>query len=194
MKRIMIELLAIFLLFATTPFALAQHGGHGGTSSSSSGFGHAGHDSPMADLQRTLMLQATDDQRQAFAKCMEATERVHKVADEMVGPGSRWRYDADVFPGQKEQLQTALADMTTAHQQFKQTLSQAQEKELNKYFNKLERLQSDVSSRLLGLDRELTTGKPDPRRVYSDAHKIKEAVDKWRSEHRKIAKEMSIAG
>ena len=192
MKRIN-EVLATLLLAGLAPVALAQHAGHGGTSSGG-GFGNPGHDASMGDFQRALMLQATEDQRVAFTKCMEATERARIVADQMVGPGTRWRYDASVFPGQKEQLQAALAEMDTAHQHFRHTLSQPQEKEFGKHLSKLERLQAELSSRMLRLDRELATGKPDQRRIYSDAHKIKESADSWRSDHRKIAKEMGIGG
>ena len=192
MKRIN-EVIATLLLAALAPVSFAQHGGHGGTSSGG-GFVNTGHDSSMRDFKRALVLQATDDQRAVFAKCLETTERVHKVADQMVGPGTRWRYDVGTFPGQKEQLQAALAEMGVAHQHFRHTLSQPQEKELGKYLNKLDRYEAELRSRITQVDRELFTNKPDPRRLYNDTHKIKEVTEKWLSEHRKVAKEMGIGG
>lgn len=185
--------LATLLLATLAPVAFAQHGSHGGTSSGG-GFGNTGNDSSMREFKRALLLYATADQRAIYAKCMEATERVHKLADQMVGPGTRWNYDAAVFPGQKEQLQEALAELDAAHQHFRHTLSQAQEKELGKYFSKLDRYEAELGSRIAHVDRELSTNRPDPRRLYSDTHKIKEVAEKWRSEHRKIAKEIGIGG
>lgn len=192
MKRIS-KMLAILLFAALVPVAFAQHAGHGGTSSGG-GFGHAANDSAMGDFQRALRLQATDDQRVAFANCMKATKKVHKLADQMVGPGTRWRYDADVFPNQEKQLQAALAELDAVHQQFRHSLSQDQEWELRKYISKLDQLNTDLGERIARVDRELSRNKPDWRLLYSDTHKIKEQTEKWRSEHQKIAKEMGIGG
>lgn len=184
-----IKTLAALLLFVTVPFAYAQHG-----SAYSAGDGHAGQNSAVANSQQALMLKATDDQRIAFVKCRETTERVRKLVDQMVGPGTRWRYDSRIFPGQEAQLKSALADMRAAHQQFRQTLSSEQEEGIAQRLSKLEQLQSDLNARIAGLDHELMVAKPDWRRLYSDAHKIKEATDKWHSESEKIAKEMRISG
>ena len=181
--------LATLFLFATAPLALAQHGG--GTHSPSAG---VGHDPSEADFQRTLSLRATKDQRMAFAKCRQANEKVRKVVDKMTGPGTRWRYDPRAFPEQNEELQTAVKDLTAAHEQFRQALTPAQEKELQKHFDRLEQLQTTLDSQMSRLGDELTVRGPDSRRIYSDAHKIKETADKWHSEHKKIAKAMSIQG
>jgi hypothetical protein len=183
------QVLVTLFLFATAPFTLAQHGG-------GMHFPSAGHasDSLTADSQRMLLLRASEDQRMAFAKCVQANARVRKVVDKMTGPGTRWRYDARVFPGQNEELQIAVKDMTAAHEQFRQALTEAQEKELRKHFDKLEQLQVGMNSQMARLDDELTVREPDSRRIYSEAHKVKETADKWQSEHKKIAKAMSIKG
>ena len=138
-------------------------------------------------------MRAGDEQRMAFGMCANAGRSVHKIADQMVGPGTRWRYNDKIFPEQKERLQIALAVMTAAHEQFRQTLGDAQAEELGKRLAKLDRLQNELRRWMSRLDDELTINKPDSRHVYAYTHKIKEIADKWRSEHKKIAKEMSIA-
>jgi|GEM_PF-4838841 chromosome segregation ATPase len=187
------KLLATLFCAALVPVAFAQHSGHGGTSSGG-GFGNTGNDSAMRDLQRAMMLSATDDQRMAFAKCMEATDRVLRLADQIVGQGTGLNYDAAVLSERKEQLQAALAELGTVHQHFRHSLSQPQEKELRKYLGKLERVQTELSKRIAQVDRELSASKPDSKRLRDDTHKVKEVAEKWQSEHRKIAKEMGIAG
>ena len=177
-------LLAILLLATYAPFALAER-----TGLNSTGTGRAGHESAQAIPQHTL--NANDDQLVAFAKCQETTDVVRKIADEM---GTRWRYDAKGFPEQEADLKAAVAGMTTAHQRFRRMLSSDQEERLTRHLSKLEQLQADLSSLIWSLDQELSLAKPDWRHLYSDAHKIKEAAERWRSEHRKIAKEMSISG
>lgn len=188
------QVLATLLLGVLAPIALAQHGGHGASAPSDGGYGNAGGDSSMRDFQRALMLQATDEQREAFSNCFEATARVRILANQIVGSGSGWRYDAAIFPGQKEQLQAALAQMGDAHHHFRHSLSKAQEKELGKSLGKLDRYDVELGSRIAQLDRELGTNKPDPKRLYKDARKIQEVAEKWRSEHRTIGKAMGIAG
>jgi hypothetical protein len=99
-----------------------------------------------------------------------------------------------VFPKQANDLGIAWAEMTAAHTQFRQELSQTQNDELRERFSKLDLLQAEVGSRILSLDEELSLDKPDWRRLYSDAHKIKEAADKCRAELKKIAKILNISG
>lgn len=140
------------------------------------------------------MLSATEEQRTAFARCMEATDRVLRITDGMAGPGTGSNHDAGAFAEQKEQLPAALAALATAHQHFRHSLSQPQEKELRKPLSKLEGFQADLRKRMAQVDRELATNQPDPRRVHGDTRKIKEVAEKWKSEHRKIAEEMGIGG
>lgn len=193
MKRLK-QVLTMLILAAVAPVALAQHSGHGGASSGG-GFGSAGADSSLRTFKRALLLQATDEQRVAFATCLEATERAQEIADQIVGSGtSVLHYDASVFPRQKEQLQAALVEMGAAHRHFRQLLSQAQGKELGKYLGKLDRFDAELGSRMARVDRELSKGKPDPRRLHSDTHKIKEVTEKWRSEHHKIGNEIGLGG
>jgi len=82
--------------------------------------------------------------------------------------------------------------MAFAHRHFRETLSDAQAKELGERLARLERVQDGIDQWMSRLNEELAGNNVDSRRVYADAHKIKELADKWRSEHRKMAKEMSI--
>jgi hypothetical protein len=185
--RKLIALLTAFLFFAAAPNAPAQHG-------SGTHYPAAGHNSPTSDSRRTLMMPASDDQRMALAMCTNAGESVRKITDKMVGPGTRWRYEDKTFRGQEERLRIALAVLAASHEQFRGTLSEEQAKEIAKRLAKLDRLHREVLLALSELDEALTDKHPDPRRVYAEAHKIKEVAEHWGSEHKKIAKEMGIQG
>lgn len=186
------KLLYALFSFTAVTFVLAQHD-HGG------GGDHAGHasapsvDSPVVDFRKAIMMQATDDQRMAFEKCKEATERVHQTTNIILGAGGNWHYDSSVFSGQNEQLQSALSEMTATHVQFHHVLTEAQAKGLKKHLNKLEQFQNDLSSRAAQINNDVASSKPDSRRIYNDVNKIKQDLDKWRAEHSKIAEEMGIA-
>ncbi len=197
------KVFAALLLSATAPFEFAQRGAispyaltqRGGIHS----FGHAGHDSAAADSRQNPALRATDTQREAFAHCMAATgaarETGWSVGDKTYWNSWRYRhlgYDLDAVYSKKDQLRSTLADMTAAHQQFLQILSPEQATELKPNLSKLERLQGDLNLQLAQLNEALTATKPDSFRVSTRLYGIGKTIDKWRSQHRKIAKEMGI--
>ena len=101
-------------------------------------------------------------------------------------------YDLDAVYRKKDQLQSALAGMATAHQQFLEVLSPEQTTELRPTLSKLERLQGDLNLQMSQLNEQLAASRPDSFRVSTGLYGIGKTVDKWRSQHRKIGKEMSI--
>jgi len=193
MKTVM-KVFATLLLSATVQLAFAQRGG-GGIDS----FGHAGHDSAEADSQRNFALQATDPQREAFAHSMAATEAARDTGRSM-GDNTYWNswhnrtagYDLTTVYRKKDQLQSALTGMATAHQEFLEVLSQDQHSELGSNLSRLEQLQGDLSSQMSQLNEALMAARSDSFLVSTRLYGIGKSIDKWRSELRKIAKEMNI--
>ncbi len=193
MKKMM-KVFATLALSAAASFALAQRGG-GGINS----FGHAVHDSATADSRRSLVLQATEEEREAFAHCAATIEAARQTGRSL-GDNNYWDswryrhlgYDLDAVYRKKDQLQSALVGMTVVHQQFLEVLNQDQATELRPDLNKLERLQSDLNLQTSQLNEELMAAKPDSFRVSTKLYGIGKTIDKWRSQHKKIAKEMSI--
>ncbi len=161
--------------------------------------GHTGDESAMIESQRTFLMPATDIQREAFADCMTATKATHKLIDRMPDQGSYWRvrrngpYDLSVASSKREQLESALNDMAAAHRQFLQTLSQEQDAELGPNLSKLELLQVDLNLEMPQLDRELGSARPDSFRVSTNVYRIGKTINKWHSQHKQIAKKLSIS-
>ena len=187
MKRT-IEVLVMLLLTAATPFALAQRGGSGV---------HAQHDRSKVISQSTPMMQVTDDQRTALAKCMEATERVRQAVRQMTkkhSPYSRSHmiYNLNTVSEQTGQFEAALTDLTTAHQEFRNTLDEAQDSRLEKRLRKLDHLQAELNSRVTKIDYGLAAERLDSLDISRNVDMVVRAANGWRSEHRKIAKEMGI--
>lgn len=185
-----------FLVFTTAPFALTQRGG-----AHFSGFwmGHTGDDSTTIESQRALLMPATDIQREAFAYCMTTIKAVHKLIGRMPDQGSYWRvrrngpYDLSAASAKREQLESALNDMAAAHRQFLQTLSQEQDAELGPNLSKLEQLRADLNLEMPQLDKELGSARPDSFRVSTNIFRIGRTINKWHSQHKKIAKKLSIS-
>ncbi len=191
-----IGVLATFLVFTTAPFALTQRGG-----AHFSGFwmGHTLHSSTTIESQRVLLMPATDIQREALAYCMAATKAAHRLIGRMPDQGSYWRvrrngpYDLRAASAKREQLESALNDMAAAHRQFLQTLSQEQDAELGSNLSRLEQLQADLNLEMPQLDKELGSARPDSFRVSTNIYRIGKTINKWHSQHKKIAKRLSIS-
>lgn len=192
--RTTIKLFAALLLSAMVLLAQAQRGG-GAVHS----FGHTGNGSATADSRRALAFQVTDGQHDALAHCMAATEAARELG-RSVGDNTYWNswryrhvgYDFNAVYRKKDQLQLALADMTASHQQFLHVLSEEQVTELRANLNSLDRLQGKLSLQIYQLDDELTAAKPDSFRVSTRLYGMGKTIDKWYSQHKKIAKEMSL--
>ncbi len=151
---------------------------------------------------QAVRMIATPAQRMAFAKCMEAMERLRGTVNQMPRIGSPWSRsrvsyssnDLDALSDLREQLETDLADLTSAHQKFRKGLTDAQQREFERRLSKLEHLGAQMNSEASRLDRDLIAAKPGPAspNISWDVDSIKRVAGKWRSEHRRIAKEMSI--
>ncbi len=191
-----IVVLATFLVFTTAHLALAQRGE---AHFSGALMGHTGDDSTTIESQRTLLMPATDIQREAFAYCMTAIKAAHELISRMPDQGSYWRvrrngpYDLSAASAKREQLESALNDMAAAHRQFLRTLSQEQDAELGPNLSKLEQLQADLNLEMPQLDKELASSRPDSFLVSTNIYRIGTTINKWYSQHRKIAKKLSIA-
>jgi G:T/U-mismatch repair DNA glycosylase len=185
--KMRIGVIATFLMLVIVPFVLAQHGG---AHFSGAGIADAGHNSTKLD-------QATGIQREAFAYCMTTADAARKTGRQM-GSNSYWNakhgiYDLNAVYRGKPQLQLALTDMAAAHQQFLKVLSQDQNTALGPNLSRLEQLQTGLNLEMSQLNQELRAVRPDRFRASTSVYEIGKTLDKWRSEHKRIAKKMSIS-
>jgi septal ring factor EnvC (AmiA/AmiB activator) len=180
--------LATLLLFAAASLAFVRPGAAAVRVSA----GHTGRNASGGAFTQSLSMNATDEQRMAFAYCVSATEAVRRLSKRMVSLNSHWRYNTKVFPGQKEQLRSSVANMTEVHEQFLQSLSQAQAKALSQDLKELEQLQTELNAELSQLDEEWTSSRSDRGNIATSVYRIRKIADRWRSGHGKIATEMGI--
>ena len=187
--KIPIREVASLLLFVVTPLAFGQRGGSE----------HIGHPH---DPVRDQILNATADQRAAIAKCLEATEQVRQTADKMPRIGSPWSRSRRTYSarelstllGLSEQFEAAVANLAATHQEFLEELTDRQASELQRQLKKLDQFEARMNSGDSQLNRDQAAAKPGPfsPNISWDVDSIKRATDKWRSEHRKIARELGI--
>lgn len=188
MDRKLAVIVALTVAFST--LAGAQRGGTM----------HIPHRLPAQPYDQALI--ATDNQRTSLQQCMENTDRLRAVANRMPRIGSPWirsrlsytTSDVSALSNLTEQFEAALTDLIATHKAFREELTDAQRTRLERRLRKLEHLESKMDSDATELDRDLAKAKPGPAspNIAWEVNSIKSAVDKWRSEHRKIAKEMGV--
>ncbi len=145
---------------------------------------------------------STNDQRVALAKCMKATEQVRIHASEMQAMGRPWgrgrlgysTNDLVILSDYRDELRLALSNLAAVHQEFLKGLSEAQEQRLEQPLRKLEHLQAELSVRMSEFDHDLLKAEPGPDSsgISWDVNGLKRVADKWRSEHRKMEKQMGL--
>ena len=188
--KITIREVASLLVFVAAPLVIAQRGG---------GSEHIGHShGPVRDQT----LNATADQRAAIAQCLEATVLVRQTADKMPRIGSPWsrsrrnysNRDLSALLDLSGEFEAAVADLAATHQEFVRELTDHQASELKRDLKKLDQLEAKMNSGAAQLNRDLAVAKPGPFSpdISWDVDSIKRSADKWRSEHRKIGKELGI--
>jgi adenosylmethionine-8-amino-7-oxononanoate aminotransferase len=128
---------------------------------------------------------------------MMATETARKTGRSM-GSNSYWNarhgfYDLSAVYRGKTQLQSGVTEMAATHQQFLNVLNQEQKTALEPKLNKLQQLQTNLNLEMSQLDEELMATRPDKFRASTSVYEIGRTLDKWHSEHKRIAKRISIS-
>lgn len=187
------QVVVVLLLATMVATVFAQETGRpGGTTSSGGRTGWARRDRTV-DFQRAVLLQATEEQKVAYRDCVATSDKARKLTDNILGPDTRWQFYPDLRSEQLKDVEGAVQDMFQGHQHFVQELSRAQEKALEKQLQRIEKLRSAIDQRIHRVVAEVQSSRPDRIAVHKDLRGIKESLDKWRSEHRAIGKEIGVA-
>ena len=185
--------IAMFLVMTVEPFALAQHGGVHLTDAE---IGRHENNPTTIDFQRAPLVQATNKQREAFAKCMATTEVAGRTGRSM-GDNTYWNglhgpYNLSAVYRYKDQFESALTEMEAAHRQFLTTLSQDQVTKLKTHLSRLEHLHALLIVQMSRLEKDLKAVRPDSYRTSIEVYDIGTTIDNWHYEHGQIAKKIGI--
>ncbi len=206
-------LLLAIALIAAPATALAQRGGGGGggnigNGSSSGTVGRNSiplicvHDCPalrdnlneedsLKNFRQALAVQATAEQRAAFAKIAQYTET---ASDRL----QLFRRSLNQTPksaaptDQAAPLNQALEQARAGNQNFLSSFSEAQKTGLRDATAKLAKADSDLDKEIKTLDQSLHTPKPEPDPIAASAAALDKALAAFQSEQLALAREMSI--
>jgi hypothetical protein len=142
----------------------------------------------LKDFRRSMALQATADQRAAFAKVSQYAEA---ASDQLLAfrkplqPGTTLADRASV-------LDRAIEKARASNQNFLAALSTAQKSGLQDLIKRLSKADSDLDRQVKALDQLLLAAKPDSEPLANAAAALDKALASFQSEQLALAREMSI--
>jgi hypothetical protein len=203
-------------LFASPESAFAQHGGGGGGGHGMSGGGGTGgggrpdgvaDKDDLKDFHRALALQATPDQRSAFAKIAQYTQ---SAGDQLQGfreslqkrgaaPSPSSPADSSISSSASSSvsdrigaLDMAFSQARAGSQNFLTSLSAAQKSGLKDITNKLAKADSELEKQTKILDQIVKTTKLDNQQLANTSANLEKELANFQSEQLALGREMGI--
>ncbi|MGD0414742.1 MAG: hypothetical protein ABSA80_05260 [Terriglobales bacterium] len=204
------EFIVTIALLAGPCRMLAQHGGGGGGGAGAGGAagGHnpmpiiCVHDCPalrnglneeddLKNFRRAIAMQATAEQRAAFAKVAQYAET---AGDQL----QNFRKSLQQVPAasplsdRAAMLDQAIEKARASNQNFLTSFSSAQKSGLQETARKLGKADSDLDKQTKTLDQMVLTPKPDGEQIANSAASLDKALASFQSEQLALGREMSI--
>jgi hypothetical protein len=192
-----ILIVGITLLLCPGP-ALAQHGGggggHGMGSPSAGGTGRpdgVSEKDDLKDFHRAIAVQATADQRDAFAKIeqylQDAANRLQALRESLTkAPASA------SLSGQAGAVNEAIEKARSGNQNFLTSFSPAQKSGLKDLTKKLAKADSELDKQTKTLSQAVQSVKPESEQVANSSASLEKALAGFDNEQLALGKEMSI--
>ncbi len=210
----MAPLLLAVALIATPGTVRAQRGGGGGgggnigDGSSSGTVGRNSipliclHDCPslreglnaddtLKNFRQAIAVQATAEQRAAFAKIAQYTQTASDSLQTFRQSQPQGSPTA-APPDQAASLTQALEQARAGNQNFLSSLSETQKSALKEVIARLARADSDLDRQIKTLEQSIHAAKPEPNLIATSAAALDKALAAFQSEQLSLAGEMSI--
>ncbi len=191
---------------------LAQRGGGGG-GGGGGGVGHNGmpiicvHDCPdrrkelntdddLKNFHRSIAMQATAEQRAAFAKVSQytqaASDRLRDFHESLPKVSASLSPADHALADRGTALDQAIERARAGNQNFLGSFSDAQKSGLKEITNKLAKVDSELDKQIKTLDQIVQAPKPDSAQIDTSAANLDKALASFQSEQLALGAEMSI--
>jgi len=193
-----VAVLIVGIALLTSPRTmLAQHGGGGGHGIPTGAGGGSGRPAGVSekddlkDFHRAMALQATAEQRAAFAKvalyAQAASDRLQAFRESLPKvPASSPLADRETA------LDQAIEKARAGNQNFLTSFSSAQKSGLKDFTKKLAKADSDLDKQVKTLDQIVQTTKPAGEQIANSAASLDKALASFQNEQLALAREMGI--
>lgn len=166
-----------------TGISSAQHGGHGGHGGGHTGPINSGYDSSMADLQRSMAVQATGTQVASLHRMLQASQAIRKTITEIQ------KAQSTELPKLLESLRTKVTAEGSGRQEFVASFSELQRNYLKasiRKFEKASRQLNDVVTELLG------SPPSDAAKLAKKTEQVNKAISALEMHQQSLAHEMGV--
>jgi len=184
-------------LLASPGRTLAQRGGGGGHGMPTGGAGSAGPASGVSskddlkDFHQAMAVQATDEQRAAFAKVAQCTQDASdrlKTFRELL----RKVPASSPLSDRATALDQAIEQARASNKNFLASFSSKQKSGLKDIAKKLEKADSDLDKQVKTLDQIVQTAKSDGEQIASSAASLDKEIATFQDEQLALGREMGI--
>ena len=194
-------IIAVVLLagvLANPPRVLAQHGGGGGGHGIMGGGGAGGAGRPdgvnekddLKDFHRAMAVQATEEQRAAFAKIAQYTQA---ASDQLTAFRESARKGEPMpLPERGAALDQAIAKARASNQSFVTSFSDAQKSGLKDFTTKLGKAEGEVDKQIKALDQMVQAAKPETEQIVNTSASLEKEFASFQNEQRALGREMGI--
>jgi hypothetical protein len=200
LPNLAIAIVGIALL--TTPCSVfAQHGGGGGGGHGMMSTGAGGvvggrpdgvdDKDSLKDFHRAMALQATAEQRAAFAKVTQYTEA---ASDRLKAFRESLQKEptSSALPDRATALDAAIEKARASNKNFLVSFSSAQKSGLKDITNKLEKADSELDKQIKTLDQIAALPKPETEQIAAFAASLDKEFAGFQNEQLALGREMSI--
>ncbi len=157
-------------------------------------------DDSLKNFHRAMAVQATDEQRAAFAKIakqiQDASDRLQAFRESLQkAPTGSTLSDGNLSESASSAVQSivqGIEKVRAANQNFLTSLSPAQESGLKETTKKLANTDSDLDKQSKTFDQIIHAAKPESEPISNSAAVLATALANFQSEHLALGKEMSI--
>ncbi|HUD55321.1 MAG TPA: hypothetical protein VMR02_08845 [Terracidiphilus sp.] len=143
----------------------------------------------LKDFRRSMALQATAEQRAAFAKVSQYAEA---AADQLHAFRKSLQPSVTSLELAGHALDQAIEKARASNQNFLASFSAVQKSGLQELVKKLSKADSDLDRQIKALDQILPAAKPDSETIASAAAALDKALASFQNEQLALAREMSI--
>ena len=202
---IIITIAVVGVVLLTTPcIVFAQHGGGGGGGRGMMSTGAGGvvggrpdgvdEKDSLKDFHRAMALQATAEQRAAFAKVTQYTEAASdqlKAFRESLSKAPAFSSSSSL-PDRSTALDASIEKARASNKNFLVSFSSAQKSGLKDITNKLEKADSELDKQIKALDQIVAIPKPETEQLATSAASLDKEFAGFQNDQLALGREMSI--
>ncbi len=195
MKKKILLVSAICLLFAASSFGQRHSGGGGMQRNQSPGMGQRGQGQGQGQQMQArdqIRVHATGQQQMQSRTCTQSMQRVRTRLRTMSRISTSQPLSKEQANEWREQLRNEIQVMNREQQNLVNGLNPEQKNAVQKQTQQMQMTQQDFEKLSDALDMELALESPDPAKVRDQSRQMEKSLTKLRNQQQQISTELGL--